>query len=301
MTMQTDRSDATYLPFEGGRSSLSLGLTPLPEESWLDLGQNLGADLALKRALLEARHGEVFRALPQAAAPAAELLRCLAAHLAQYHETMFRLVGDRLANAATGEIWAIASPPLHPLDVAGRLVPEDLCLLQWEGDRYALIGASLCAPNRWLLAEKIGQPLMAIHGPVPGYGAALERLVDHFFAALKPHRLFRRFNWGITDDPAPFQPIARPATEMVTPDNAGKRLWLRVERQTLRRLPETSAVVFTIRTYITQLDQAIRFARNARDLIAAIRDMPPDTQRYKQIAPVAPALLGWLENRRTTD
>ena len=36
-------------------------------------------------------------------------------------------------------------------------------------------------------------------------------------------------------------------------DNAGQRLHLRVERQTLLRLPKSNAVLFTIRTYMNPL------------------------------------------------
>jgi hypothetical protein len=199
-----------------------------------------------------------------------------------------------LLNTATGEAWNTAAPTLHPLDVAGRLVTEDLCLMQLAGDCHILVGASLCSPARWQLAEKLGKPLAAIHGPVPGYDDELARPVEQFFAALKPDRLVCRFNWGIADDPAPFQPVAPPVSAGVTAENAGERLWLRVERQTLRRLPLTGAVVFAIRTIITRLDQAIAPGQPARDLAAAIEDMPASTQHYKHITSFAPALLAWL-------
>jgi hypothetical protein len=78
---------------------------------------------------------------------------------------------------------------------------------------------------------------------------------------------------------------------------AGARLHLRVERQTLRRLPETGAVVFTIRTHVTRLDRAIRNRASAAELAAAVRAMPEATAQYKQIAPIAPALLAWLDAR----
>jgi hypothetical protein len=39
----------------------------------------------------------------------------------------------------------------------------------------------------------------------------------------------------------------------VAPDNAGSALFARCERETLRRLPETGAIVFTIGVYRTSL------------------------------------------------
>lgn len=295
--MNLDQAAPIHMPFAGGRFRLAMGLMPLQEREWLEPGSTLAADLAAKRTLLETRHAEVFSARPEAALPAAELLRLVALHLAQYYPTVFRLAGDHLTNAATAETWNLDQLRLHPLDVAGRLVAEDLCVLQASGDRIILVGASLCSPARWLLAEKIGQPIGAIHAFVPGYADTLGRPVDQFLAALKPNRLFGRFNWGIADDPTPFQPMAPTANAKVTKENAGEKLWLRVERQTLRRLPETGAVVFTIRTHITRLDGAIRSEVSARDLAAAIRDMPQAMQHYKRIAPFAAVLLNWLDAR----
>ena len=295
--MSLDEVAPIHMPFAGGKFRLAMGLRPLPDNEWLEPGVNLAADLAAKKILLATRHAEVFAARPGAALPAAELLRLIVRHLAQHHATLFRLTGDHLTNIASAETWNLQQPALHPLDIAGQLVAEDLCVLQTSGDRMILVGASLCSPARWLLAEKIGQPIGAIHAAVPGYAAALGEPVGQFLAGLKPGRLFGRFNWGIADNPAPFQPTAPIEAARVTPASAGENLWLRVERQTLRRLPETAAVVFTIRTQITRLDAAIRSEASARDLAAAIRDMPPDLQRYKSIAPIAPALLAWLDRR----
>ena len=41
----------------------------------------------------------------------------------------------------------------------------------------------------------------------------------------------------------------------VTDENAGWRLHVRVERETLTRLPRTRAILFTIRTYVHRLDR----------------------------------------------
>lgn len=297
--MSLGQIEPTYLPFDGGKFRLTMGLKPLQDQDWFEFDDDFPTRLAAKRALLESRHSDVFRALPAAAEPAAELLAILGTHLPRFHPTLFRIKDGYLCNTATAESWNIAQPSLHPLDLAGRLVTEDLCLLQSAGDRHVLIAASLCAPARWRLAEKIGQPLSAIHDPVPGYEDALGQKVEHFFAALKPDRLVGRFNWGIADDPALFQPTAPPMLRAANSAKVGQSLWLRVERQTLRRLPRTGAILFTIRTYVTRLDQAIQSRAAAQDLAAAIRDMPPAMQDYKRIAPYAAALLPWLDKQAT--
>jgi hypothetical protein len=299
--LSSNADAALYLPFDGGRYRLMMGLMPLPEAAWIERDRNFATDLAVKRGLLETRHAEVFAALPEATAPSEELLAILAAHLVQHHAAVFSREGDMLINAATGERWNLARPPFHPLDLAGRLVQEDLCLLQPSGESHILVGASLCAPARWRLAEKLGRPLAAIHEPVPGYADKLARPVDRFFTLLKPGKPVWRVNWALGDDPTPFQPVSHPLRALVTPENAGERLWLRVERQTLRRLPETGAVLFTIRTHITRLAVAIRTPESAAELAAALREMPEDTRRYKNIAPFAAPLIAWLEARARTE
>jgi hypothetical protein len=237
--------------------------------------------------------------LPEASAASVELLQLLADHLPRRFPATYRLGDDgRLTNTASNETWDIDVPPLHPLDVAGRLVTEDLCLLQASDTGYRLIGATLCFPNRWLLEEKIGQPLDFIHAPVPGFAPALERPVAQFFAALKPDRILARVNWGIAGDPTRFQPIGRDADAAITAATAGSALYLRIERQTLRRLPESQAVLFTIRTEIAPLDRVITTSADALDLAGAIRDMSPAMLRYKHLTAVAPALLAWLETRQ---
>lgn len=293
--MSAKPEGAPYLPFEGGRFRLAMGLMPLAPGGWIEIDAHLAHALAAKRALLETRHADVFAALPGAAAPAAELLSLLAAHLPQYHPEIFRRTGDLLDNMVTGERWNVARSPLHPLDLCGRLVQEDLCVLQEEGGAYRLIGATLCSPSCWRLADKIGRPLAEVHAPVPGYAETLERPVDQFFAHLKPGRLTRRLNWTVVEDPAPFQPERIASHVPITADNAGAHLWLRVERQTLRRLPASGAVVFTIRTYITRIDAAIGDATAAAELAALLRDTPAATLAYKQIAPFQAALLAWLD------
>jgi Haem-dependent oxidative N-demethylase, alpha subunit-like len=283
--------------FGGGRYRLTMGLTALGTEEWLAPHPQLGESLAAKRDLLATRRDEVFRVLPEAESASRDLLALLATHLTGHFPAFYRRDGACLLNRTTGEAWDIAAPALHPLELAGRLVAEDLCLMQPGESGYRLVGASLCFPNRWRLEEKLGRPLDAIHAPVPGFAPALDRPVARFFSALKPDRILARVNWGIADDPALFQPIGREADGTIEPENAGRALWLRVERQTLRRLPEGGAVLFTIRTEVTRLDRVISSRDDAIDLAGAIRDMSPAMHRYKHLTAVAPVLLAWLDAR----
>ncbi|HUB96251.1 MAG TPA: DUF3445 domain-containing protein [Stellaceae bacterium] len=286
---------APYLPFADGRFRLALGLMPLKPSAWIEPDADFAAHLAEKRALLAARHGDVFEALAGADAPSAELLALLGDHLPHHHPELFERAGAMLRNLATGEEWNVARPFLHPLDLCGRFVQEDFCVLTPHDGPYLLAGATLAAPARWRLREKLGRPLVEVHAPVPGYDERLGTPVDRLFATMKPDRLVWRLNWSIVDDPARFQPVCVPRKRPIT--DPGAELWLRVERQTLRKLPVTGAIIFTIRTHVTRLDDAVDELPHAAALAAALRSMPHEMQVYKNIAPFAPALLAWLDAR----
>ncbi|KAI0773761.1 hypothetical protein C8Q74DRAFT_779907 [Fomes fomentarius] len=58
-------------------------------------------------------------------------------------------------------------------------------------------------------------------------------------------------------------------------------LRLRTERQTLRRLPRTGAIVFGIRVYQTRLEELVREPGVPGRIASAIRSWPEDVARYK--------------------
>jgi hypothetical protein len=211
-------------------------------------------DLALKARLLAERHDEVFAALdtPQV-----------------YDGSRATL---ELVENASGKQ---ADRTLHPLDAAGRLVQEDLCLLVLRDDDAYLDAASLCFPSYWRLSEKLGRPIDAVHGPVPGYDVELAGRVGAFIQRLKPGRPVWRRNWSIHDDPAYFLPTPHRGT------GAGDDLYLRSERQTLRRLPGTDAVLFTIRTQQVPLSAVIEHSDLAARMAAVIEGWPPEIVHYK--------------------
>jgi hypothetical protein len=165
-------------------------------------------------------------------------------------------------------------------------------------DVYCLVGASLCFPTRWRLAEKLGKPLTAIHAPVPGYEDQLASTLDRFFARLKPDKPVWRLNWSLVDDTTLFQPTGHGRRERnpdITADNAGEKLWLRLERQTLRRLPRTHAILFTIRVHVRPLHHLARRPERAARFAAALRDLPEPMRLYKNLPPFLDAVLAWLD------
>jgi hypothetical protein len=277
-----------------------MGLLPAAPGDLIWPDEDFAADLREKRRLLNGDRNAVFQVLPEAEAPGRELWRRWVELLPRQFPDLYRRRGRGLAIAALGETVDGDEPSLHPLDAAGRSVQEDICLLRRTERGPVLIGASLCFPSRWVLAEKIGRLLADIHGPVPGLNERMGRRIDRFFEHLTAERPVGRINWSVVDDPALFQISGHfrdTVNPNVTAENAGDALWLRMERQTLSLLPETGVVVFGIRILRRPLGEAVDDAEKARTLLDAVRTMDPEMRRYKALPSIGAALEGFLERR----
>lgn len=287
-----------YTPYDKGRFQLTLGIRAIAPADWIEVDDHYEAHLAEKRRLLAERPDEVFGALPDSRDAQGECLEVLLEHLLRDRPGLVEAGGGDVRLPRTGDRYDRDAFADRPLDLAGRLVQEDLCLMAPDGDTWRLIAASLCFPSRWRLADKLGRPMTAIHAPVPGFNERLARPVDRFFDRVEPGQAFMRLNWSVIDDPTLFQPTGHGRDgidETITADDAGASVWLRIERQTFVRLPRSGALVFGIKTVIDPLSVLAGRPDLAASLRDALADMPDDMRRYKSIAPFAAALSAWLD------
>ena len=238
---------------------LGMGTRSLGAADWLLADDDRDRDLVRKSVLLDERHAEVFAALDTPAVNAASI------------EVL------ELVLAATG-MSAVAVPvDLHPLDAAARLVQEDLCLMVLRDGAPHLDAASLCFPSYWRLADKLGRPMAEVHEPVAHYDVELAAKVDTFLERLRPERPVWRRNWSIHDDPTYFLPDPTPPRAVDPPEG----LYLRSERQTLRRLRAAEVVLFTIRTQQVPLGVLGERPEIGRRMAAAVETWSPGMTAYK--------------------
>lgn len=278
---------APYLPFMDGPAPAGpdafrwrLGVRPLDPRDWIELGPDAERAIADKPRLMAEHADTVFAVLDERVrAEGAEVAGTLVDHLRRRWPERY---GDARLDAG-----------LHPLDAAARLVPEDLVLLVERDGRLVFGGGSVCFPNRWDLRSKLGSSMAEVHRPVDQLNAQLADPIDRFFERLTPERGYWRLGWGILDTADWYTPVdgtAAPRPERPAVD----QLFLRVERETLRRFPETRAVLFTIRTYVTPVGGVRGDRRVATRLAAALTSLPPDVRRYKDVESTADALARHL-------
>ena len=273
-----------YLPFLDAASTefrWRLGLRPLDVADWIEWGADSDEILDAKTRLNERHPDTVFAVLDDVETASAEIATAIAEH-----------VGSALRD------------DLHPLDAAARLVPEDLVLMverpvpehrRSGGNATELVfgGGSVCFPNRWDLASKLGCTMNEVHEPVARLNAQLDVAIDRFFARLRPERSYWRLGWGILDTVDWFTPTdgtAAPRPIGVAPGE----MHLRVERETLRRFPQTNAILFTIRTHVAPLDAAVVDPRHRQRLAETLDALPSDVRDYKDLTHHVDALIDHL-------
>lgn len=291
-------SPAPYVPVEAKPWRLRMGLRPLDPASWLEVDGWRATELGLKHRLCTSpdTHDRVVACLPGSETAGQELFDLVLDSLREHHPGLVTPQADgRLIETSTGHL--VEPGLLHPVDGAGRLVQEDLCLMTRSATDWILAAASVCFPSRWSLADKIGRNLSSIHAPVPGYEKELARPTRSFFDRLDPDHPVWRLNWTLLSDPALHQPdpgSRRPhAAERPDPS---KDIWFRVERQTLRRL-NGPAVVFTIRTYVTPLSSLVESDDDVKAALkVALTGVPQEVLVYKGWQDLAPLVVAWLED-----
>lgn len=250
------------LPRARGGGQLKMGLVKLGGKEWLQPDPDLAA-----RAQGFAAFPEGIQLTPEGEAGGRELAKGLG-------------VSGGLADAAHAH---------H----------EDMCLLTRRDDEehYRLVGAAVAWPSDWTPADKMGLPLRALHAPIQGYEEQLATGVDRFMEKLRPGPIYGRANWFIAATPD-MRWVAQPPEQAfahVTQENAGETLFVRSERQTLRRLPRTGAILFTIGIYVSPLG-ALSPA-NLHRLAGGLTSLLDGEGERRGVGAYAKALIGYAKAR----
>jgi hypothetical protein len=263
------------------------------------LDEDLERDLRTKCDLLREHRDQVFVELPESRNAQRDVLSLVTQSLLGSNPELYSKAGDVFHVHATGEEFDFAESTLPPLEIASRCVQEDLVVMQEKKQGWCLTAAAVCFPTRWDLPSKLGLPMEAIHARVPGYREKLDAPSMRFFDGLKQMKtaVYRRGNWSLMDDPTLFQPTGRLGNEAsadLDVDNAGENVWLRVEHQTLQRLPGSGAILFGIRVHRTRLDAVARDPEVAKTLVRAIETMDPAMQHYKSLGAIRGVAVEYL-------
>ena len=264
---------AEILPIEtGDQFRHRMGTKFLDTTQWLPRDEETEPTIAMKRELLRLRRDEVV-GLAGGGSDAAE-------------EAATLIAGFCGASVQGRGIDALVE--------ASLLVADDIVVMQPMGDepQLVVVAGVVCSPSRWSIQTKLNSNMMAVHVPVPQYADHVGKAVDTTLSRLRVDQPMVRSNWTIEDHCALFQPVAPkgPLVQEVT------QLWIRMERQTLRALPQTGGSMFTIRTYQQPITEYVARSKDvASTLYSLVKRLPDDVAKYKSMLHYRDALLEWLE------
>lgn len=178
---------------------------------------------------------------------------------------------------------------------SARLIQDDLAIMfeKEDGQYYLLAGAILLA-GFWRLEDKFGISLSENHtsGEVPGFQQKLKKGMVNFFRRIQPSAPVIRNNYFLqVDDELTWSNStgsedAKEVEQAVGWATAEKNKaiqihFFRSEKQSLRRLPRSGAVVFTIRTYFEPVTKILREPGVPGGLASAVRSWEDDIGKYK--------------------
>ena len=238
-----------HRPWEAG-SDFAIGLRPIPEDHWLEGGETDPS--SRKDPLFNSQQPLVWGETPGSLAGQCEV---------------------------AGLIGGPGDDRFPPLYSAARQIADDLVIMSNSDGAWRVVALSLSAPSFFAANQVIGRSLAEIHAPVHGFQDRFLTRLTRIFDHLRPGHILERRNWSVVSSPDLFTPSAVPqraAIKDIVPGEVGARLHTRVERQTIRKLPQTGCIIFTIRVWLTPLSeiasQPETLARFARGWRAATAD-----------------------------
>lgn len=310
----------------GGKRGMRSGLHELPPglAPWLEVcpAERYSLEMEARRAALLHSPELCFVSDGAASLPAQrEVLDLVLEHLIRHEPSRFSVepqnaqvvAGNRVVHTHTPgyeHTWSEADFVGGPLRLAGMLVQEDMCLmretLRTAGPpgtlpEYLLVAGAVCfsfsAPEKHML------PLSELHHPaVPGYMEHLDNSMNRFFSALRPERSYWRANFSfgefMEEASGEEQHLQGVPPALRTAQDARQRLWLRVEYETIRRLPQAQDhIVFTIKSYSDPLSSFEAVPCAAHALAAAVRDCDSTFLFYKGLrdSQAVAAVLSYLD------
>lgn len=221
--------------------------------NWIEVDGHLNRYLSEKKRLNSTIPHKVFVAETGTEEAQNEVLGLLVDYLTRNHPQAYSRHADEVQISGENHPVNLKDGSVPGLLKAAMLVQEDLVLMRKGKAGWRLAAASVCFPSSWVLAEKFSKPMHEIHAPVPDFGEGTRNatLIERIFDNLQTEHPAERFNWSVYTDAELFHD-SRAGERFV--QNNTDQAFLRVEHQTLTKLPVSGDILFTIRIHVDPLE-----------------------------------------------
>jgi len=190
--------------------------------------------------------------------------------------------------------------PMGPFEFITRQAQGDFSLQDQRDNNLFMDGGMVTAQADWSLNFDVGMSFQEWHGPVPlaHENGVFDRALQYLLR-LQHGKPVRRLNWTMTANPrldtSPENfPLWGPEKAAINAENMGHRLCLRVELQTLYRLPRSNAILFCIRGYLIRMEELAKVEKWAIRMHRIFSTLNPKIVEYKGLVRYLPLLVDYF-------
>jgi hypothetical protein len=300
-------SRPAFRPYRWATVDFQLGLRPIKPAQWMLLEPDYPAIMREKRARMADFPELYYRTLPCSFAAQQELRARVVAHLATDYPQQFRHSGSTLQCLIDGAQHDLGDESIEPLRQMSCFIEEDFMLIEEIEGAQKITAASNAYSSSGRLVASVGKNVAWAHEPVPQLTSKLGPRIDRMIGSIHTDTPCERFNWQLTPLSTKFFPHnAHDANAVamrqirdalrLNPERAEELLWIRVERQTLSRLPESRAVAFTLHTYSDPLASLKGDAESLRAILGLMRTYSDARLEYSEMNYIRDSVIAWLES-----
>lgn len=275
----------------------TMSIFKLDINHWLDMDKYYNHYIEEKRRIWLKYGKENIDWTPGSEDACLELMETVTDHMLERYPLLFTLLEDKGAkgkivrNELTKETLNMTHPlKQHPLLYVSKMAKEDfyVVLKDKETNTHYMAAAAVPFPGgSFGINSKIGKNIDAIHTDVPYYKEKLQKSMERWFERMEPDDPVERASWYISWDHKlkvnnVYQlPKFNPNLEEQMRSTDPREFNVRVERQTLRRLPKSRAIIFTNHPIFYSLDEMKDEPLVPSLIKKIIFEGPPDIIKYK--------------------
>ncbi|HEV7432036.1 MAG TPA: DUF3445 domain-containing protein [Steroidobacteraceae bacterium] len=297
-----------YRPYCWAAADFQLGLRPIHPTRWILMEADYAANMREKRERLAAYPQQYYRTLQSSLPAQRELYERIVAHLLNDYPERFARANSVVKSLDTGDQFEACDQGIEPLLQLSNIIEEDFMLIEEVDGSSLITAAANVYSSSGRLVASVGRAIDWAHALVPGLTDSLGRRIDRIIGSIHAAAPCERFNWQLTPMASIFFPRDNPhaanaaamheiyETLRASPDRVAELLWIRVERQTLSRLPHSKAVAFSLHTYSDPLSSIQSDAESVRAILALLRGYSTKRLKYSEMDIIREPVIAWLES-----
>ena len=303
-----------YFPF-GREADLKMGTLLLKEnESLFEVDEHYLSEIKEKEKLLKEDFDYYFEGNETTEIYQWDVLELICKNLSKFYPEQFtlKIEGDSwiFDNKITQKIQQFVfgdctTLPLAPLDWAGRQVQEDLVVLCNDGS-HRLIAGQICFANGWSLRSKFDQNFLAIHGPTPLAVSPTINAAQKLMERITVDKSIWRMSWNMkirnqldfsSKYSEWYNDLLRQEASTFDENNIAKNVFIRIEKQTVTRLPRSGGLLFGLHTHQSSVFEECQDLERAKCVLGVLKTTPRELLDYKAVTPFKEVLLRYLEQK----